>query len=222
MSELFLEEKRLHLILSKLLGTSSNTLDVGCHVGSFLSAILKFAPKGRHVAIEASPFKANRLKAKFQTVRIEQVAISDQVGTAIFEDNIDYPGFSKLAGPASWKGRTIRYDVNTTTLDAMVFDYPVSFMKLDIEGAELAALRGGRAFLIRNRPNILFECGAGGGFDRATLYAFLTDTLGYEILTFTDFLFNKGPLSFDEFRKCGIYPFRAFNFIALPRSNIEV
>ena len=48
------------------------------------------------------------------------------------------------------------------------------------------------------------------------LYEFITGDLGYNIFTFEDFLFDKGEMSANEFRKCGLYPFRAFNFVALP------
>ncbi|MFX7071531.1 hypothetical protein ABTI09_19765, partial [Acinetobacter baumannii] len=65
----------------------------------------------------------------------------------------------------------------------------------------------------------VFECGAvtNEGLDRAALFDHLTSVMTYDVFTFGDFLYRKGPLSADEFRKCGIYPFRAFNFVALPR-----
>ena len=40
-----------------------------------------------------------------------------------------------------------------------------------------------------------------------------------QLHTFTDFLYEKGPMSFLEFRKCGLYPFRAFNFIAIAQDK---
>ena len=46
----------------------------------------------------------------------------------------------------------------------------------------------------------------------------ITQDLGYDIFSFTDFLFDKGEMTYDEFRKCGLYPFRALNFVAVPRS----
>jgi hypothetical protein len=49
------------------------------------------------------------------------------------------------------------------------------------------------------------------------LFDHITGVMNYDVFTFGDFLHDKGPLGFDEFRKCGIYPFRAFNFVALPQ-----
>jgi hypothetical protein len=46
----------------------------------------------------------------------------------------------------------------------------------------------------------------------------ITNDFGYGVYAYGDFLFDKGPLTPDEFRKTGLYPFRAFNFVALPRT----
>lgn len=218
LTEVFLEDKRLPLILKKLLQRSSNVLDVGAHLGSFTSQALKLAPAGTHVAIEASPTKAAMLRQRFPGIRIEQVAISDAIGTATFEENLSRPGFSRLHGGNPSNDPVHRYEVNVTTLDALDLQR-IDFMKIDIEGSELAAFRGGLNFINRDRPTILFECGAEAnvGLDRPALFQHLTEVMNYEVFTFADLLYNKGPLEFDEFRKCGLYPFRAFNFIALPR-----
>jgi hypothetical protein len=50
--ELYLEELRLPLILRKLLTDSSCGVDVGSHLGSFLSLLTTIAPNGRHIAFE--------------------------------------------------------------------------------------------------------------------------------------------------------------------------
>lgn len=230
LGELFLEDRRVPDVLAKLLAKSSNAVDVGCHLGGFLSEVRRLAPTGKHVAIEASPSKARWLTQKFSDVRVEQVAISDAPGTATFEENLNNPGFSRLQSGRPSTELVHRYDVNVTTIDALNVPGRVDLLKVDIEGHELAALRGGVDLIARDRPAIIFECGSEPstnvgstryqhpGLDRRQLFEFVTEGLGYEVMTFTDFLFNKGPLSYDEFRKCGIYPFRAFNYVALPRS----
>jgi FkbM family methyltransferase len=220
LAELFLEERRVSEILSRLLTRSSNVLDVGCHIGSFISIASRVASDGYHVAIEASPSKAAMLRRRFPLVRIEQTAISDSVGMASFEENINKPGFSRLEGGHPSACPVNRYEVNVTTLDTLRLPR-IDFMKIDIEGEELAALRGGMKFIERDRPTILFECGAdtNEGLDRRALFDHLTGVMRYDIFTFSDFLYNKGPLGFDEFRKCGVYPFRAFNFLALARPS---
>jgi len=218
LAEVFYEERHLPKVLGRLLNKRSNVLDVGCHIGSFLSLAMKFAPGGNHAAIEASPTKAGWLARKFPNVRVKQVAVSDRLGAAVFEENLAKPGFSRLQGDNPSTDPVNRYEVKITTLDALDLG-PFDLVKIDIEGAELAALTGGRNFIMRCRPNIIFECGAdaNAGLDRNLLFDYLTSSLNYDVFTFIDFLYEKGPLSHDEFRKCGIYPFRAFNFVATPR-----
>jgi hypothetical protein len=112
--------------------------------------------------------------------------------------------------------------VEVRTLDQLLLDEPkIDFIKLDIEGGELNALKGATETIGQHKPVVLFECGATASLNevnvsRRDLFEFITGKLGYQVFTYSDFLHNKGPLSFDEFRKCGIYPFKAFNFVAIP------
>uniref|UniRef100_Q07SN2 Methyltransferase FkbM family n=1 Tax=Rhodopseudomonas palustris (strain BisA53) TaxID=316055 RepID=Q07SN2_RHOP5 len=217
LAEIILEEIRLPAILEKLTTKNSNILDIGCHIGSFLSLAVKVAPGGRHIAIEASPEKAELLIRKFQNVRIECTAISDVSATALFQENLDNPGYSKLATDGETTGRIREYEVKTKTLDSLSLQH-IHLVKIDIEGSELAAIRGGAIFFRTCRPPIIFECGTTytPGLDRNALYDHLTKELGYSIFTYADFLYGKGPLGPEEFHKCGMYPFRALNFVGVP------
>jgi hypothetical protein len=148
-----------------------------------------------------------------------QFAASDRNGTAVFEEDVNNPGFSHLKESLPSNEGAESYEVEVRRLDDALDR--VDFIKLDIEGGELAALRGAVRTFEKWKPSVLFECGSeyngAAPSYRRDLFEFLTDILHYDIYTFSDFLFEKGPLGFDEFRKCGLYPFRAFNFVALPR-----
>ena len=48
-------------------------------------------------------------------------------------------------------------EVECVALDSMLHDFPVSFIKMDIEGSELATLAGARDLIGRNAP-ILAIC----------------------------------------------------------------
>ena len=218
--ELYLEETRLDLVLKSLLKTDSCAADVGGHVGSFLEAVLRLAPQGTHYVFEAAPTKAGWLRSRFPEVKVFSVAISSATGTATFYEDVQNPGFSSLiSNPSSYKS-IHQYEVETRTLDDLLANSPrLDLIKLDIEGAELDALRGATGLIARFSPALIFECGTEYQRSRLDLFEFITNALGYEIYSFTDFLYEKGPLTFDEFRKFGLYPFRGFNFVALPRGR---
>ena len=216
--ELYLEERRLPLVLRRLLSRDSCCVDVGGHLGSFLALVLALAPEGRHYVFEASPSKAAGLRRRFPTVEVFSAAVANTCGSALFQENHSRSGYSRLkSGPPDPGESTSECLVETTTLDAALEGRRVDFIKLDIEGAELAALRGAARLVGEYNPTLLFECGPLIAADeRLALYEFVAHSLGYRIWTFGDFLFEKGPLGPNEFRKCGVYPFTAINFVAAP------
>jgi FkbM family methyltransferase len=227
--ELYLEERQLPFVAQRLLGQESNAVDVGAHIGSFLSLVAKQAPKGQHIAFEPSRGKSEWLKKRFPTVEVIASAVGDENGTAFFIEDLEKPGFSHLEFKRSvlssrQKVRTRAYQVSVRRLDDVLLNRQINLIKLDIEGGELLALRGARRTIEQWQPSIIFECGPESQFQktggsRFAVFEFVTATLGYNIYTFSDFLFKKGSLNSDEFRKCGLYPFRAFNFVALPKSR---
>ena len=225
--EIYLEERRLPQVLKRILTKNSCGIDVGCHIGSFLTLLVSIAPKGQHVAFEPSRTRSAWL-TKFPHVVIHPLAVSEQTGVASFKDNSDRPGYSRLLGPSEVpvsglaSNNLMAYQVETHRLDDLMPGIRrLDLLKLDIEGGELSALRGAEQVIKRFCPSIIFECGseyslAEQKLSRRELYEFILISLDYRIYSFTDFLFDKGPMEFDEFRKCGLYPFRAFNFVALP------
>jgi FkbM family methyltransferase len=226
LSELFLEEKWLSRVLVKVLKNDSCCVDVGGHIGSFVSLAKACAPLGRHIVFEASRAKSRWLKKRFPDVDIFQLAVSDGQGLALFKEEYYRPGYSSIVkeySPSSTISSSSSYEVQTCRLDDILADRSrIDLIKLDIEGGELAALRGCATILRKFRPIIIFECGteyslAKLNLSRIEIYEFLVSTMQYDIYCFGDFLYEKGRLSYDEFRKCGLYPFRALNFLALPR-----
>jgi FkbM family methyltransferase len=221
--EVHLEPHRITTVLKKILRPDSNCVDVGCHVGAFLSLVKEIAPNGQHTAVEADPTKAAWLKLKFPDVKIFAVAVGEKAGFATFEENVREPGCSHLQDRRSPTEGAKFHNVEVRPLDDIVGD-KVDLIKMDILGAELAALRGATATIERWKPVILMECGSArdlelAGLDRQALFNFLTEDLGYDVFFLPDFIFGKGRMSADEFRKSGIFPFRAFNYLARPRAS---
>jgi len=225
--ELYLEERRLLLILQRILSEQSCGVDVGCHIGSFLSLLMKYAPKGRHIAFEPSVRRSELLRRHFPAATIYACAVSDRSGTALFQENSSRPGYSHLqADEKEQTANAVSYEVETRCLDNLLLETDrLDLIKLDIEGGELAALHGAAKVIRKFRPTIIFECGSEYDLNdkmlsRRDLYNFITKDLDYSVLTFGDFPFDKGSMTFDEFRKCGLYPFKAFNFVAVPAGSI--
>lgn len=128
-------------------------LDVGANIGNHTRY---FAQRFRRVhAFEPHPL-AFRLLA-FNTERLDGVAphafgLSDSEQSARLAEASGNVGASHVA--AGEEGVEIRL----RRLDQCALgDEPVALIKLDVEGLETAALRGGEATIARHRPVILFE-----------------------------------------------------------------
>lgn len=214
LSNIYAEPDYLMPLLQRVLRKNSNCVDCGCHLGSVLNLFIRLAPKGRHVAFEPVPEKCALLVRKFPNVSVHQVALSDTCGTARFEEDTKRSGYSRLSESPEADKKS--YSVKTVRLDDVITN-PVDFIKLDLEGGELAALKGAERILRERHPTILFECVSEYGLkqqkiERIDIYDLLHE-YGYNIRTMRGYVKNEYPLTFDQFRQCGIYPFQAFNFV---------
>jgi FkbM family methyltransferase len=131
-------------------------VDVGAHAGHFtLIGSRAVGPSGRVLAVEPAPRSLGYLRQHIDmnglaNVDVVDVAISDRTGQARFTTD---PG--SLAAHLSDDGAE---QVATTTLDDLVASWgagPPGCVKLNIEGAELEALRGAERTLAEARPVLL-------------------------------------------------------------------
>ncbi len=227
LEELANENRAFELAMARILGPRDHCLDVGAHLGSMLHRICALAPEGEHLAIEPIPYKARWLAAKYPRVRVYEVAVSDREGEADFFVHRRQSGYSGLRlhvnGEARAATRAQRIRVRLTTLDSLIpTDQKIAFIKIDVEGAELAALRGGRALIERSRPFIEFESTrtalAAHEVDPEDVYAFFASS-NYGVFTAKSWLAREDALTFVEFLSAMTFPFRAFNFLAAPRES---
>lgn len=132
--------------------------DIGANAGFYTLALARLAgATGRVVAMEPLPENAANLLHHVRInhlpqVTIIQTAVSDEDGLAGFERH-ESPSMGHLAPAARSRDR-----VATARLDTLIErdDVPApGFVKIDVEGAELAVLRGARATLSRHRPTLL-------------------------------------------------------------------
>lgn len=133
----------------------ARVLDLGAHIGGFACAM---AARGcRVLAVEASPrnvalLDASRRHNDFRDLHVEQAAVGDHEGEIRFQAN--GPWGQVAAGEGGVR-------VPMTTVDAILERHgwsEVDFVKLDVEGYEVRALRGGARLLSgADAPPVFFE-----------------------------------------------------------------
>ena len=142
-------------------------LDVGANIGFFtmnLAAMVGSA--GKVYAFEPSPRVAELLERSVAENRfgdrvvVARAAAAEQpgrLGLFVGDDSLNLSGsyLMKNKTPADAPGRVL--EVPVVQLDLEPIRRPVSFIKIDVEGAEPLALRGARNILREDRPTILAE-----------------------------------------------------------------
>ncbi len=157
------EEERELAFLRSLLRPGDHFVDCGANLGLWsLTAADCVGPAGHVTAFEPGPVAWARLQQNLtrspglrDRITAVNAAVSSRRGEAAF-----------LAGHEHNSGRITRRHsaetvcVPTTTLDDYFLQRPIDGLKLDIEGGEHDALRGGEQILRRQRPWIVIEFNA--------------------------------------------------------------
>jgi FkbM family methyltransferase len=142
--------------------------DVGAQVGQFTLLSAKIVGAEGHVhAFEPSPASLARLRKNvalnsFRNVTFHEMAIADFHGQAdlfLQEQNPSglNTGTNSLRMKADWK-KSVPVKVEVRPLDEVFKDSRrLDALKVDVEGAELAVIRGARETLMRFKPLIAIE-----------------------------------------------------------------
>jgi FkbM family methyltransferase len=150
-------------------GTLGAFLDIGCNIGTWTLPLAHRYPNPIF-AFDCQSLACRALQQTIQlnrlhSVRVQQCAISDQVGhlpmPAIdYSYGANFGSFELVApykNPDSNVQHTLQHDkIATMTVDALDIG-PIAFIKLDVEGMELASLLGAQRTLEKDRPFIVFE-----------------------------------------------------------------
>lgn len=210
-------------VMFRVLRRNANCIDVGAHVGDILHHMVNISPCGRHYAFEPLPHLSQKLRARFPNVNVYQAAVSDRSGDTEFQFVENDPGYSGLRrreyDRPDPKVTTIR--VQTVTLDEIVpKNDKIAFIKIDIEGGEFHAIKGGMETIQRSAPVIVFEASNRStglyGVRPDDMYSLVTDSLGYELSVMDRWLKRQAPLTRGEFER-NWYQGPDFYFIASPR-----
>lgn len=184
-------------VLAAALRPDSTYVDVGSNRGQVLREAVRIAPAVRHVAFEPIPALAAEIERELPQVDCRVLALGATSGEARFCHFTKLDGWSGLQrNPeiTDERGAPEYIDVRVSTLDEQLPDLGPAVVKVDVEGAELQVLEGGRGLLSSARPLLIFEHVAetakiyGAGSD--ALWELLSG-LGYAIFTIT----GEGPLT---------------------------
>ena len=136
----------LQLAFRPLIAPGSLVFDVGANKGELTAVFSQLGAKV--VSVEPNPALAEHLRRRFRRALVVEAAVGSNEGTTTLHLGID-SGHSTVSG--RWKvvakgrdrfsGSTV--PVPVTTLDALIERYGTpAFVKIDVEGNELAVLRG--------------------------------------------------------------------------------
>lgn len=209
-------------VMQRWLKEDSNCVDVGCSKGEILKQMLRCAPQGTHYAFEPIPAFFQSLTMTFSNVKVCDVALSDFVGDVAFQYVLNSPGYSGLKRRSydTTNTEVQEITVKTDLLDNIIPEsQPISFIKIDVEGAELQVLRGATRTIRKNQPVIIFEHGLGAadfyGTTPEEVYDLLTGECGLQISLMEDWLGSAGPLNREGFTT-QFYQGLNFYFMAHP------
>ena len=151
--------------LQNLLSPGDTLWDVGANYGYMsLWVDRHFGGRVKTVAFEPSPIVLPNLRANLREndashIEIVEDACSDSSGTVEFF-MAEHKSWNATLIPefADQHGQTSRIEIQAVTIDELVTTRtPPDVLKIDVEGAELMVVEGGRRFLSESRPPMVIE-----------------------------------------------------------------
>lgn len=144
-------------ILPALVDAEATALDIGANRALYTTKLRTLVRRVH--AFEPVPELAARLRAAFPDVTVHAIALSDQAGEVrlrLPDGNTSWATIEPGNTLEKARGRLREVDVRTARLDDLELE-AIGFIKIDVEGHELAVIAGARATLQRDRPVLLVE-----------------------------------------------------------------
>ncbi len=213
------EAVAVNAVLAASLRATGIYVDVGTNRGQVLREALRAAPHGTHIAFEPIPALAAQVAREFPGVDCRQKALGGTVATAEFchfRRRQGWSGLRRSPDISDREGDPEFIKVDVSTLDVELAGVTPNLLKIDVEGAELGVLEGGRELLRTGRPLVIFE----HVYAAAALYGTppgapwdLLEDLGYDVFSVT----GQGPCTRAAFvTGAGA---GTVNWLAVPRAS---
>ena len=145
-------EPALYEFLRTAIREGDRVLDVGAFLGIYaILAARRVGPDGRVLAVEPTPQSAALARRHFEynavthRVQLLDAAVSDQPGRAEFFEYAE-PYVNSLVSAPDTSAAPVRREVEVVTIDDVCrrFDFVPTLVRMDVQGAEIHALRGAR------------------------------------------------------------------------------
>jgi len=137
----------------KYIDPFKNVLDIGAAVGMYTTYWAQKAARVHSYEAVPAVFKQlEKVRERFENVSVYNLAVGAEPGETTFyvdDKRLSNSGFTDLVG-----GHPI--EVEVTTIDEQNIS-DVGFIKVDVEGHELAVLNGGLKTIERDRPVCMVE-----------------------------------------------------------------
>lgn len=205
-------EPHVGICVQNIIRPGDTCLDVGANIGVFTIQMARAAgDEGRVLCFEPSRRTYEQLLAAIAVNRLHNVvarccAVGEVAG------NLELRVPRHVSGNASLFDRAGCTDVNVETVEVIRLDDTVNgrvrLMKVDVEGAEMAVLRGAREVICRDHPYIIVEwnqeTASAAGWNYTELYNYLQECGGYNVsIILTDGKLLRLPAGAPELEEGG-------------------
>jgi FkbM family methyltransferase len=162
-SNLYLNEDSLNHIYKKLCGSITGTfVDVGINIGQTLIKVKTINENLDYIGFEPNIVCLDYVKRlidinKYSGCRLEQYALADKRQQIELHMNMDVDQSASIIKNLRPAYFSSSYTVNCLPFDDLGISNHISFIKIDVEGAELEVLLGMQESIGKFKPVILCE-----------------------------------------------------------------
>lgn len=152
--------------LKQYLQPTDIVIDVGAHAGSWSIPLSRLVTLGEVIGYEALPYYANTLSKTVRLLRRKNIqvrnkAVSDKPGQLQLvhksPTGATLTGYTHLIGIDETSTKTVLVDAVSLDDEFATEQRRISFIKCDVEGAELSVFKGSKELIRKHKPVIYTE-----------------------------------------------------------------